>query len=84
MVDVANGTKHVKLTKGDPVVTRAEQTYRAQYKTFDDVEDLDSLDDLDSLSVWIVELDDGSRYCLRPLIEESIHMWDRFLERNGA
>jgi hypothetical protein len=91
VVDVANGTKHVKLREprgssrlDNRIVTHAEQMHLHEHPDIDSVPDVDSIVDFDSLSEWSVELNDGRRKSLAPLLHTCIQMWDDFLKARGV
>ena len=92
VVDVANGTKHVKLREpsrasgqlDNRIVTHAEQMQLHSHDDIDSVPDFDLIEDFDSLSEWIVELNDKRRKSLAPLLHTCIQMWGDFLKARGV
>jgi hypothetical protein len=75
MQDIANGSKHMQITKRPPVVDKAEVHHGAFSNAFSRVFDISSLD---------VHMKDGTKTSFEDLVDPVVHFWHNHLLQFGV
>jgi hypothetical protein len=80
VADIANSTKHIHLTKGQPKFKNINMLKLAQAETIDDAGYIDDIINWDKGTYWLLQDDSGNNYSIYEIIDNVINMWEKEIE----